>query len=199
MISKRDSKPFQIKFPIGIMKTNKSDMQYEDSWHLVYGLISNPNGIIKNNIYGYEGDFDKVIIMVATPLTRQINYDTLFIIDNMPTINFEKGDYTPKYIYPEYNGEIVIGLVKKEAINIPKIYFENDLGILYYQINFDKTTLKAYVPYEQILPFKRGDFVWTREPVDANETKHRLKFISESKIGHDSYFQPFRELIFKEE
>ena len=149
MFSKKDSKPFQIKFPIGIKKTNKSDMKYQDSWNLIYGLISNPNGSVRNNIYGYEGEFDKVITVVATPLTRQINYDTLFIVDNMPTLNYENGDYSPKYIYPEYNGEITIGLVKKEAINVPKLYFSTELGILYYQINFDKDKLKAYVPFEQ--------------------------------------------------
>lgn len=198
MFSKRDSKPFQIKFPIGIKKTNKSDMKYEESWHLMYGLISNPNGAIGNNLYGYEGDFDKIITVVATPLTRKINYDTLFILDNMPTINFQNGDYSPKYIYPEYNGEIIIGLVKKEAIDIPKLYFSSNLGILYYQINFDKNTLKAYIPFEQNLPFTKGDYVWTREPFDINETKNRLVVVSESKVGFDNCFTTFKELIFKE-
>ena len=198
MFSNKDTKPFLVKFPIGVLKTNKSDMQYESSWNLFYGLISNPNGSFDKNMYGYEGDFDKVITVVATPLTRRIGYDTIFMVDNYPTINFDGGDYSPKYIFPEFNGQITIGLVKKEAVNIPKIYFDSDFGILYYQINFDKNTLKAYVPYEQILPFSVGNFVWTREPTTSSETKHRLRLVSESKIGLDRRFQPFRELTFEE-
>ena len=198
MFINKDTKPFLIKFPIGIKKTNKSDMQYQDSWDLMYGLISNPNGSYQKNIYGYEGEFDRIITVVATPLTRRINGETLFLVESYPTDNFEGGDYSPKYIFPEQDGQIKIGLVKKESINIPKIYFESDLGILYYQINFDQKTLKAYVPVEQILPFSQGDYVWTRDPITAENSKHKFKISSESKVGFDKRYKPFRELILKE-
>lgn len=199
MISKRDSKPFKIKFAVGVEKTNKSDMQYENDWHTCYGLIRDTVNGVNVNYYGIEPMYDKVITVNAGSTTRSINYDTLFIVDNIPTRVYENGDYTIKQIYPEYNGEIVIGLSKKQAVDIPKLYFEHNGKILYYQLNFDKKTLKAYVSNKEILPFKEGDYVWTREPSDISVTNNRLKFISRAKTGIDSQFKNFYELSFEKE
>lgn len=198
MISKRDSKPFQIKFSIGIEKTNKSDMMYEDAWHTNWGLIRDTVTGKRNNYYGYEVAYDKVITVNAGSITRLIDYDTLFCVDNIPTSVYENGDYSVAQIYPEYNGEIVIGLTKKEAINIPKLYFEHKGKILYYQLNFDKKTKKAYIPVKSILPFKEGQYVWTREPADSSQTSNRLLFSSKAKFGVDSQLKNFYELTFVE-
>lgn len=199
MISKRDSKPFQIKFSVGIQKTNKVDMQYENDWHTCYGLVRDTVTGKNANYYGFESLYDKVITVNAGSITRMINYNTLIIVDNIPTSIYNGGDYSIKQIYPEYNGEIVIGLSKKEAVNIPKLYFESNGQILYYQLNFDKDTLKAYVLNKEYLPFKVGDYVWTREPSSSSVTEHRLKLTSISKVGFDKQFLPFNELIFVEE
>ena len=199
MISKRDSKPFKIKFAVGVEKTNKSDMQYENDWHTCYGLIRDiPTGVLKN-IYGYESAYDKTITVNAGSITRLLNYDTLICVDNIPTTVFDTGDYSIKRIYPEYNGEIVIGLSKKQAINIPKLYFEYNGKIIYCQLNFDKQKLKAYISNKETLPFKEGDYLWTREPVDGSSTNNRLKFVSMSKTGIDEHFKNFYELTFSEE
>lgn len=199
MIPKNDSKPFKIKFPIGISKTNKVDMKYQDEWQTVYGLVGEPNGAISKYVYGIDTPFDKIIVVNACEITRAINENTLFIIDNIPTSTYQKGDYSVKRILPEKNGEIVIALSKKEAINIPKLYFKNGNEILYYQINFDKTHLKAYSSVNSFLPFKEGDYVWTRDPSNVDDVNHRLKLISKSKTGLGSNFKPFIELSFVEE
>lgn len=198
MISKRDSKPFKVKFSVGIEKTNKVDMQYYNDLHICYGLIRDNISGKNNNYYGYEIAHDKVITVNAGSVTRLINNETLFFVDNFPTSVYENGDYTIDKVYPEYNGEIVLGLSKKEAINIPKLYFEYNGKILYYQLNFDKKTNKAYIPIKSILPFKEGQYVWTREPVDSSVTSNKLLFKSKSKIGFDDKFKSFYELVFVE-
>lgn len=199
MISKRDSKPFKIKFPIGISKTNKVDMKYQDEWQDVYGLIGDPSGYISQNMFGQDSNIDKTIIVNASSLTRSINKNTCFLLDNMPTSVYENGDYYVNKILPEYNGEIVIGLTKIQSIDIPKLYFNNNGKILYYQLNFDKYTLKGYVNINEILPFKEGDYVWTREPTDISSTKNRIEFVYKSKIGLSNHFKSFLELTFVKE
>lgn len=188
MISKRDSKSFMIKFPIGVSKTNKSEMKYEDNWITLYGLISEPSGNLFKTEYGNETRFDKVITLNAGSVSRAITYDTIFMLDDIPTSNYKLGNYYPEYIYPEYNGEIVIGLSKVEAIPLPKLYFFNNNKVLYYQINFDSEKLVAYVPSTQRLPFKSGSYVWTREPVDPTSSNHRLYISSVSTYSSNKKF-----------
>lgn len=198
MISKRDSKPFQVKFSVGVEKTNKINVQYYEEWHTCWGIVRD-TASKTNHYYGYEAIYDKIITVNAGSITRLIDYDTLFCVDNIPTSVYKDGDYSAEQIYPEYNGEIVIGLKKKDAINIPKLYFEHNGKILYYQLNFDNKTKKAYIPIKSILPFKEGDYVWTREPADSSITSNRLLFQNKSKTGVDSQFKNFYELTFIEE
>lgn len=198
MISKRDSKPFQVKFPIGIEKTNKIDMQYEDEWHTCFGLMHDTINGLSKNPYGFDTIYDKVITVNAGSITRLIDETTLFVVDDVATDVYTSGNYSAEKVYPEYNGEIVIGLTKKKDINIPKLYFVRNGKILYYQLNFDENTRKAYVPIKTMLPFKEGDYVWTREPADSLSTKHRLKFDTKSKFGVSSEFKNFYELSFVE-
>lgn len=199
MIPKKDSKPFKIKFPIGVEKTNKIDTIYQDEWLTCYGLCRDTIAGLNVNYYGHEPLYDKVLTVNAGSNTRSINYETLFIVDNIPTSVYENGDYSVKQIYPEYNGEIVIGLEKKKDINIPKLYFKRGDKTLYYQLNFDKKTLKAYIPVKEIIPFNEGDYVWTREPVETSLDKNRLRFDSKTKTGMDTNHKNFYELIFIEE
>ena len=198
MVSKKDSKPILIKFPIGTSKTTKVDMEYEDEWRLVYGLISEPTGVRINNPYGYDLNFDKVITLNAGEITRLIDYDTLILIDNMPTSIYANGDYSVQRVFPEYNGEIVIGLSKKESVNIPKLYYERNGKILYYQLNFDKNSLVAYAKKNQAIPFSESTYVWTREPADSSQTANRLKIVSVGdKVGFDDRYIPFTEIKFE--
>lgn len=199
MISKKDSRPFLIKQAIGGKQTNKDDTIYESQWHTVYGLIGDPTGAIYARMYGIEEVYDKVIIVNATNLTSSIQNNTLIMIDNYPTSNYQYGDYDISRIYPPYNGEIVIGLTKRESIDMPKIYYDSKSDdILYYQLNFDKTKLKAYVSTKLTLPFKIDDYIWTREPSSNKTTSHLYTFKSKIQIGYDNRYKPFYELTFEE-
>lgn len=198
MISKRDSRPILIKFPIGISKDDKSEKIYAENWQTVYGLKSDPRGMLRTNIYGSELSFDKLITLNAGELTRKIDYDTAILLDNMPTSVYAKGDYKVSYIYPEYNNEIVIGLSKREGISIPKLYFANEEQILYTQINFDKTTLKAYADKKQYIPFSIGQDVWTRKPDNEYDSSHRLSVSAIQHKGLDKYSSNFVEISFSE-
>jgi hypothetical protein len=195
MISKRDSRPFLVKFPIGTFKDYKeTNTVYGDEWQTLYGLISDPRGRMRMEVYGNELNFDKVLILNATDTSRMIDYDTILMIDNMPTGNFPKGDYYVSYIYPEYNREIVIGLNKVESVDMPKLYFASGDNILYFQSNFDKKSLVAYTKSNQSIPVNSGDYVWTREPADKNVTKHRYLIGAVTKVGMDEFYTPFTRL-----
>lgn len=198
MISKRDSRPFLIKFPIGTSKNDKSEKVYSQEWNVVYGLKSDPRGTIRENVYGNNLAFDKIIILNAGSLTRKIDYDTAILLDNMPTSVYDKGDYKVSYIYPERNNEIVIGLNKKEGVSIPKLYFINEEQVLYTQMNFDKTTLKAYADKKQHIPFSLGQDVWTRTPQDEFTMEHRLSVTSIKDTGFDKNSKNFVEITFSE-
>lgn len=198
MISKRDSKPFLIKFASGVEKTSKKEMQYDGEWQTCYGIISDTISGLNPNIYGYEVPYDKTIIVNAGSLTRSIDYDTLVIIDNYPTSVYAKGDYSITRIYPEYNGQIVLGLSKINAVNIPKLYFIRNGTVLYYQLNFDKDTNIAYVPSRAVIPFTTGQYVWTKQPTDENTTTNRLVFSGSEKVGIDNFLKRFNRLTFSE-
>lgn len=198
MISKRDSKPILVKFAIGTSEEDSREKIYQDNWDLVYGLIRDPSGSLATNEYGQEEDFDRVITLNAGVKTRLIDYDTAILIDEMPSNLFAKGDYSVKYIYPEYNNEIVIGLSRKEAVKFPRLYFYNNGKLLYTQMNFDKNTNKAYVNKRQVIPFVAGSYVWTREPSSDEDTAYRLYVSSIVKSGLDSQVKSFKTINFLE-
>ena len=61
MISKRDSKPFYVKFSVGFSNDETESPVYGNDWSVCYGLISDPSGSINREVYGYEKPFDKTI------------------------------------------------------------------------------------------------------------------------------------------
>lgn len=196
MISKRDCKPFKVKFSIGVDGEDKKQTIYQDNWDTIYGIISDGNGQIISNVYGKYGDFDKVITVNAGSITRKIKDNTLFCIDNMPSDTFQYGDYEIKYIFPEYNGEIRIGLSKKEKINIPKIYFIHNNKILFYQLNLNMSNLNAFINKTENLPFNEDDYVWTRKPISVEQTGYRYIFKGKTKTGFSDNYKNFYELHF---
>lgn len=193
MIPKKDSKPILIKFPVG----EGNEIIYENQWNTVYGIVKK-TGFYEKKIYGIDLDFDLVITVNASYLTRKINKQTLFLCENMPTEVFKSGDYSPNYVYPEYNGEIRIGLKHKEDISIPRLYFVYNNEIISIQLNFDSEKRKAYIPTDYNLPFNIGDYVWTMKPNSIDDVENRLKLISKEKIGLSSNYKNFYELTFGE-
>lgn len=199
MISKKDSRPFLIKQAIGGKQTNKETTVYEENWTTVYGLISKPSGSIYARLFGLEEVYDKVLIVNATANTKAIQNNTLIMLDDYPTSNYPYGDYDIARIYPPYNGEIRIGLTKREAVDMPKLYYDSESDdILYYQLNYDKNTLKAYTKANNPLPFEIGDYVWTREPSNNQVVDNILELKSKTRIGFDNNYKPFYELLFEE-
>ena len=200
MIPKKDSKPFLVKFAIGVDDSNGNKKTiYEDNWTTVYGLISEPDGSNQKYVYGREFNFDKTIVVNATATTRRIKSNTEFLLENMPTDTFSGGDYTISRIFPEYNGERMIGLSKKESVNIPKLYFIYNDQILFYQLNFDKDTLTGYVNVNEVLPFSVGDYVWTRKPSSVDDTNNRLRLTQTTITGFDNQNRNFTQLTFVED
>ena len=199
MIPKRDSKPILIKFPIGTSDDEAREKVYRDDWNIIYGLIRDPSGSNQTEIYGQEPRFDRVITVNAGSLTRMIDYDTVILIDEMPTDILAKGDYAISYIFPEYNGEIVIGLDRKEAIKFPRLYFYNNGKLLYTQMNFDKETLQAFIPKRQVIPFELNTYVWTREPESEEDTEFRLSVSQINDVGFNDFYKPFKSILFVEE
>lgn len=200
MISKRDSKPFLIKFPIGVSKTSKKEMIYQNNWQIVYGLVGDPSGRFASTVYGKEQNFDKMITLNAGSLSRQINSNTVFLLDNMPTDNYSKGDYSVSYIFPEYNGEIVIGLTKRQSISLPKLYFFTEMEQpLYFQLNFDSNEKVAYVSENEFLPIGMNQSVWESEPKSEDDANSRLIFKSKAKVGFTNNHKPFYKLTFEVE
>ena len=54
MISKKDSKPILVIFPIGVLKSNKTDTIYEDNWNTIWKYIkSKKNQDIPKVFYLY--------------------------------------------------------------------------------------------------------------------------------------------------
>lgn len=196
MISKKDSIPVQVKFFSHISDDNPV---YETNWKTIFGLVSDPSGSFYKKNYGGEEEYDKIITVNAGSLSRKINNNTLLLVDNYPTKIYENGDYAVKRKFPEYNGEIVIGLTKLKAVAIPKLYFYNGNYLSYIQINFDKTNLVAYIDKNLDLPFSIGNYLWYRKPSSANQTASRIKLSSKSKvIIGDSYYK-YIKLTFSDE
>lgn len=193
MIPKRDSKPILIKFPIG----ESNSMVYEDQWQTIYGIVKHA-GFYEKKIYGIDYDFDLIVIVNASSTTRKINSQTLFLCENMPSDVFKSGDYSPNYVYPEYNGEIRIGLKYKEDISIPRLYFKHNDDILSIQLNYDAKTKKAYLHKSCSLPFNVGDYVWSMKPDNLDSIENKLQLVSISKIGVSDNYKNFNELTFKE-
>lgn len=196
MISKKDSRPILVKFPVGISKTNKTSKIYEEEWQIIYGLIGNNYGLVQRYLYGMEQQFDILITVNAGSISRRIDDDTIFMIDEVPTSNYPLGNYKVSKIYPEYNNEILIGLSAVSAVDVPKLYFYNNGIKLYTQLNFDKNTNKAYIKKRLGLPFKVGEYVYTKEPSSEEQTENRLAFSSYKETGLDDKYRNFYELIF---
>ena len=71
MISKRDSRPFLVKTPIGYSKTSSNQNAVFGDWITLYGLIRDTTKDTNLTVYGIEMPFDIQITLNATSLARQ--------------------------------------------------------------------------------------------------------------------------------
>ena len=198
MISKKDSKPFYVKFSVGFSNDETESPVYGNDWSVCYGLISDQSGSIKREIYGYEKPFDKTITVNASSVTRKINYNTLFMVDDMPSNNYLSGDYYVRKIYPEYNGVIVIGLNKIESISLPKLYFVSNNNLIYIQINFDLDKKVAFMKKDFDIPFNIGDYVWFIKPQNVSSENGKMQVVLISKTGFDNNRKDYIAITFED-
>ena len=198
MISKRDSRPFLVKTPVGYSKTSSNQTAVFGEWKTLYGLIRDTNKDANLKVYGIELPFDIQITLNATTTAKQINYESIIMINDMPTENYPNGEYKVVNISSVYNGEIVLGLEKVESVDMPKLYFERGEDILFFQINYDNETKTAYIDKNKVIPFSLNSYVWTRKPSDKTSTSKKLRLVQVSDIGFNSYAKKFKKLTFLE-
>ena len=71
MISKRDSRPFLVKTPVGYSKTSSNQTAVFGEWKTLYGLIRDTNKDANLKVYGIELPFDVQITLNATTTAKQ--------------------------------------------------------------------------------------------------------------------------------
>lgn len=196
MISRRDSKPFLIKFINATQEINDR-MPVYSGWEVVTGLISKLSGFVNGQMYGRELDYDLSIIVNATDISRRISESTAFLIGEYPTNLFIKGNYEVVKVEPEYNREIVIRLKKIEGIKIPNLYYTDGENIYSYQLNFDVNENKGYIDKNRLHPFTTETVVWSRKPKTIQQQTYRLRYLSQGEVGVSSQYVKFKELRFE--
>jgi hypothetical protein len=197
---KRDDIPILIKFTIAITTGNSQNAVLTDDWETVYATIANPSGDYGKYVYGVAGNFDVVITLNANQITRKIKSNTAFLINEYPTKNFQKGNYEVVRIFPEYNGEIKIGLKSISGIGSTYIYYLSDDGtqVYKYQINFDSDTMRGYIKKNDYCPLTRNSTIWTTKPINVSSDVNLIKYIGIMDRGVTELYKPFKEIIFEQ-
>ena len=191
--------PLLVKYVISTTVGNSEMANFSD-WNLVYALKENPTGYVERLSYGMELDFDRIIIVDASEKTRKIKPNSIFLIEEYPTCNNEKGNYIITKIFPEYLGKIMIALKASKINSLPRLYyFDSGLNkICAYQLNFDKKNMKGYIGKYDDHPFRQGMKIWYREPINAEDTEYMVKFVSETLVGIINNLRKYKELVFEQ-
>lgn len=194
---REDYYPLLVKYVISTTVGNSENANYSD-WNTIYALKENPTGYVERLSYGITFDYDKLIIVDASEKTRKIKSNSIFLINEFPTSNFENGNYYVTKLFPEYQGKIMIALKSANNYSLPRIYYFDSAKneIFAYQLNFDLKTLKGYVGKYEDLPFTSQSKIWYREPTDENDTEFMLSFVSQSNVGIVQNLKLFKELTF---
>lgn len=194
---REDYYPLLVKYVISTTVGNSENANYSD-WNTIYALKENPTGYVERLSYGITFDYDKLIIVDASEKTRKIKSNSIFLINEFPTSNFENGNYYVTKLFPEYQGKIMIALKSANNYSLPRIYYFDSAKneIFAYQLNFDLKTLKGYVGKYEDLPFTSKSKIWYREPTDENDTEFMLSFVSQSNVGIVQNLKLFKELTF---
>ena len=194
---KKDKKPILVKFSIA-QTTGDKNVSVYGNWNVVYITNKSTGSFFDREVYGQDEDFDLVILLEANPITRQVDEKSVFLIDEYPTRNNEKGNYRIKKIFPEYLGLIRIGLESVEKISFQNLYYLSGENIYKFQLNYDRETKKGYIDKDIQHPFSTSTIIWTTEPTNAEDTIDRISFVSEQNIGIIDRYKAFKELSFGE-
>ena len=191
----KNSFPILIKLAIGKTTDIHSQEHIYGDWKVVYANSQQTGGLDKTN-YGFAENYDLVINLDSNSITRQIDATTLFLINEMPTSNFELGNYEVAKILPPMNGVIKIGLVSKGSEKFNKIYYKYNDMIVSYQLNLDYKTLTGYIPADKAIPFATNSIMWKVEPENVEQTTNRIKLIAKTRTGVDKTDKRFYKLTF---
>nr|DAK86205.1 MAG TPA: hypothetical protein [Caudoviricetes sp.] len=197
MAIKKNKKPLLAKFTEGNSVGSAEVSSFSD-WTLIYYVRDSLSGSFNKEIYGIEGDFDLIVMFESNAITKQISNDTIFLINEYPTSMNKEGNYVVEKIISHDDGEIIVGLSKRSAVNLKNIYYSKNGEIFSYQMNFDNDTLKGYVNKYLKVPFAVGDIVWLYEPDSAEDTENRIQLNEITNIGIIDNLKIFTEYSFGE-
>lgn len=192
-----DRKPILVKFPIGSSLGKAKHPVLSDAF-VVHSEQGTREGEIDKREYGVTFDYDKAILVNANQITRNINQETVFFVEEMPTCNNEYGDYVFAGKSDEVEGRFKIYLRKSQKNTLPYLYYQHHSGIICsYQLNFDKKALVAYVPKDRFMPFNHNNKIWTKPPVDENDTNNRIVFKNQEIVGFTERSMSHNKITFE--
>lgn len=182
MLRKIDLQPILIKHLLGSTTDGTPKPLYGDL-ETVYGKVIDKGGIIVDEATGLNFEYDRAVIFNVNEQTKFINAHTAIYIDEMPTVVFDKGDYTIERISPIALNTFTVYLNKKNDIKLPKIYFAKDGKIYETQFNYDKTTNIGYMPYNKKIPFDNNSSIWNRKVNNIDSTVGKIRLVSIENIS----------------
>lgn len=182
MLRKIDLQPIYIKNIVGSTTDTTPKPIYGD-YVTVYGKVIDKGGVIVDEPTGLNFEYDRAVIFNFSNNTKFINAQTAIYIDEMPTSVFENGDYTIERISPIQLNTFTIYLNKKVGIKLPKLYFEKNGQIVETQMNYDKDTNIAYLPYNKEIPFDKTTNIWNRKIADVSSKVGKIRLVSTEVIG----------------
>lgn len=194
---KKDKRPILVKFNIADKTGDTNACVYGD-WQVIYMSDKSITSAYSREIYGTEEDFDLVILLDASPTTKRINEQSVFLINEYPTENNVKGNYRIKRLFPEYLGLIRIGLESIEGKSTQRLYYLDGENIYSYSLNYDRTNNLGYVGKYDVHPFAQATTIWKTEPLNSSDTVDRIQFVSETNVGIINNYKVFKQLTFSE-
>lgn len=197
-MGKSTSIPILVKYVLSNTTDNTTRNAITSLWQITYAQIEQ-NGSVANERFGLEKLYDLVIILDNNSKNRAITEETIFLINEMPTVNYENGNYEVAKIYPMQNGKIRIGLNAKGGQSQQKLFCYVNDNLCEIRLNYDYKTLVGYVPVDNISFISQSTTYWHKtKPLSKDQTKNQIKLISKSKSGLDKTDKRFFKLVFKE-
>lgn len=198
-MSRINKRPCKLKFVIAETTDDIPKPVYTE-WFTDFAQETNPNGRVYYNEYGTEFNFDKILTFEMNSLTKQIDYNTVLVLDHYHLGNYKNGDYKISYIFPPHNNKIMIGCNRVTDVNNPKLYYSDNIGnILAYQLDYDYTNMVGYISVDRATPFNNNTTIWHKfKPINTDSTRNRIKFVSSTKVGLSDNYKEFLELKFEE-
>ena len=197
MAVRKNKKPILAKFTQGISVGSSEKSSFTD-WTLIYYTRDSLSGGFRKEVYGIDEDFDLVVVLDSNSVTKQISANTVFLINEYPTLLNSEGNYIVSKILKHDNGEIVVGLDKRKSTQHKNLYYADSGKIYSVQVNYDKDTMKAYTNKYAVVPFETNSVFWLYEPDSIEDTENRIIVTSVLEVGIVDNYKVFNEYSFGE-